>query len=156
IRPSASDLIMKIRPRGESISVPRSENVGQYARQRPQCTHWFTPSTVSPCRASDGVPDVIRSPLNLDVPWPSNISHETAGIEDVARVELALDPLHDPSRGARVVPHTDGLFHGTRRGLEHGVAGRAARDRTPLAEHVDDGVGWTLTAHGERGRDDTH
>src|SRR5678815_1509253 len=44
--------MMKIRPRGESISVPSSENVGQYARQSPQCTHWLTPSTDSPCRLS--------------------------------------------------------------------------------------------------------
>ncbi len=29
MRPSASDLINKIRPRGESISVPSSEKVGQ-------------------------------------------------------------------------------------------------------------------------------
>jgi hypothetical protein len=38
----------KMRPRGESISVPSSEKVGQDARQRPQCTHWCTPSTESP------------------------------------------------------------------------------------------------------------
>src|SRR5262249_62228724 len=55
MRPSASDLIMKIRPRGESISVPGSENVGQYARQSPQWTHWLTPSTDSPCRLSGPV-----------------------------------------------------------------------------------------------------
>jgi hypothetical protein len=39
MRPSASDLTRKMRPRGESISVPSSENVGQEARQRPQWTH---------------------------------------------------------------------------------------------------------------------
>jgi len=55
IRPSASDLMMKMRPRGESISVPSSENVGQYARQSPQWTHWLTPSTDSPCRLSGPV-----------------------------------------------------------------------------------------------------
>ena len=46
----------KMRPRGESISVPSSENVGQYARQRPQWTHWFTPSTESPCRVNGPTP----------------------------------------------------------------------------------------------------
>jgi hypothetical protein len=55
MRPSASDLMMKMRPRGESISVPSSENVGQYARQSPQWTHWLTPSTDSPCRLSGPV-----------------------------------------------------------------------------------------------------
>ena len=47
--------MMKMRPRGESISVPSSENVGQYARQSPQWTHWLTPSTDSPCRLSGPV-----------------------------------------------------------------------------------------------------
>ena len=61
MRPSASDLTMKIRPRGESISVPSSENVGQEARQRPQCTHWFTPSTESPCSVSGPPPPVCDS-----------------------------------------------------------------------------------------------
>ena len=52
MRPSARDFTRKIRPRGESISVPSSANVGQYARQSPQWTHWFTPSTESPCSVS--------------------------------------------------------------------------------------------------------
>jgi len=42
----------KMRPRGESISVPSSENVGQDARQSPQWTHWLTPSTESPWSVS--------------------------------------------------------------------------------------------------------
>src|SRR5207237_3578284 len=83
MRPSASALIVKMRPRGESISVPSSENVGQYARQSPQCTHWFTPSTESPCSASGPVGPggsvvcecavAIKCFLDLDVPWPSNV-----------------------------------------------------------------------------------
>ena len=40
--PSSSWLTRWIRPRGESISSPHSEYVGQAGRQKPQCTQSLT------------------------------------------------------------------------------------------------------------------
>src|SRR2546430_15826839 len=38
-RPSHTFFIRRMRPRGESISTPRTAKVGHVGRQRPQCTH---------------------------------------------------------------------------------------------------------------------
>src|SRR5205823_7306452 len=78
----------------------------------------------------------IKCFLDLDVPWPSNVSDEASRVQDVARVELVLDPLHDPAGPARVIPDADGVLHRERRRVEHRVARAGARDTAPLAEHV--------------------
>ena len=38
-RPSQTVFISRIRPRGESVSTPRTANVGQLGRHNPQWTH---------------------------------------------------------------------------------------------------------------------
>src|SRR5688500_9297141 len=84
MRPSARDLMRKMRPRGESISVPSSEKVGHEARHRPQCTHELTPSTDRPCSASGGGGTTAGTWLTSDA------CHEAAGVEDVAGIQLLL------------------------------------------------------------------
>src|SRR5438034_1149765 len=101
----------KMRPRGESISVPSSENVGQEARQSPQWTHWLTPSTESPWSVSAIRPFRSR-PRALDA------GDEAAGVQHVLRVELGFDPPHDAAGRARVVPDGELRLHGERRPLE--------------------------------------
>src|SRR5262249_56025068 len=103
MRPSASDFTRKMRPRGESISVPSSENVGQYARQSPQCTHWFTPSTESPWRFRTPAGAGVEVWVDVVIRGSSDSRDEAAGVQDVAGVELRLDPLHDPARGPAIV-----------------------------------------------------
>src|SRR6266540_1517032 len=49
-------------------------------------------------------------------------SNEPTGIQDVLRVELGLDSLHDPPGGARIVPDGDLRFHRERRPLAGCVA----------------------------------
>src|SRR6266404_6227804 len=53
----------------------------------------------------------IKCVLDLDVPWPSNVSDEASRVQDVVRIELVLDPLHDPAGPARIVPDADGDLH---------------------------------------------
>src|SRR5918996_13899 len=104
MRSSASDLIRKMRPRGESISVPSSAKVGQEARQSPQWTHWLTPSTERPWSASgrgdSWIACAIRSLLSR--PRALDADGEAAGVQHVLRVELGLDPPHDAPGRTRV------------------------------------------------------
>src|SRR5512134_2541614 len=105
MRPSASDLISRMRPRGESISVPSSEKVGQYGRQSPQCTQRSTPSTLSPWRASG-----TGGLASVTCAIASDASHEPPRVEDAAGIEALLDALHEAERGPGVVPHRDPLL----------------------------------------------
>src|SRR5690349_24427336 len=104
MRPSASDFTRKIRPRGESISVPSTENVGQYARHRPQCTHWLTPSTLSPWSVSGADGGDVEVVI-------SDTRDEPAGVEHVVGVELGLDALHESAGHSRIVPHRQRRLH---------------------------------------------
>ena len=72
----------------------------------------------------------------------SDATDEASGVQDVARIELSLDALHDAPGRARIVPDRDLRFHGERRPLERGVtaaahapsrATRSARRRSPRA-----------------------
>src|SRR5206468_886222 len=105
MRPSASDLIVKMRPRGESISVPSSEKVGQYARQSPQWTHWLTPSTESPWRFNTPAGAGADVWVGVLTRASSDPGDEAPGVQDVAGIELRLDPLHDAPGGAGAPVH---------------------------------------------------
>src|SRR5215510_6648530 len=53
---------------------------------------------------------------------PSDAGDETAGVQDVPRIELRLDALHDPAGRAGIVPHRDLRLDRERRPFEIRVA----------------------------------
>ena len=128
----------KIRPRGESISVPSSENVGQFARQNPQCTHWLSAprrdTAVQPGAAGLGGGSgrrVVTPGVRLGRQIPPT---KRPGVEDALGVELGLDPLHDAPGRARSVPHraasrTPSGAHSRRRRAPPRAASRPPRAR---------------------------
>src|SRR5262245_66326387 len=66
---------------------------------------------------------------------PSDAGDEAAGVQDVARIELRLDALHDAAGGAGIVPYRDLRLHRERRPFEIRVAAPGARHLAPLGEH---------------------
>src|SRR5215813_10014742 len=66
---------------------------------------------------------------------PSDTGDEAAGVQDVPRIELRLDALHDPAGGAGVVPHRDLRLDRERGPFEIRVAPAGVDHLTPFAEN---------------------
>src|SRR5207247_2654600 len=79
--------------------------------------------------------DRVRHPSPPSPMLSLDSGDEAAWVQHVLRVELGLDPLHDPARRARVVPDRDLRLHGERRPLERREASARTRDLAPLGEH---------------------
>src|SRR5215470_14333765 len=64
----------------------------------------------------------------------SDPGDEAAGVQDITRIELRLDALHDPAGGAGIVPYGDLRLDRERRPFEIRVAPAGAGHLAPLGE----------------------
>ena len=102
MRPSARDLMRKMRPRGESISVP-SSGEGRAVGEAEAAVH----AAVDALDALAVEGQRTRRRVGASrwrAPWRLDAAHEAPGVQDARGIQLGLEPLHDPMRGRRADP----------------------------------------------------
>src|SRR2546425_8095768 len=97
-RPSHTFFIKRMRPRGESISTPRTAKVGHVGRQRPQCTHRAIRSSEGASAFGYGKNARGADLRGLRGAKPSSTRLANGGaarLEHPGGVEGVLQPLHE-------------------------------------------------------------
>src|SRR5207244_5877071 len=127
-----------MRPRGESISTPRTAYVGQVGRQNPQCTQRAMRSCAG--ASAFGYGSAVWDPRGAARVSTASANSGPSGFEHACGVEGVFDPAHDRLAARTIRPRGKARGEVVSAPLDPATAADNPGGREQRLDVADDGV----------------